>query len=196
MAVDVGSTGGRVYYDGSFDPNGTYFFGAHGGTLTIVVGEEARASFNLATVHGSITSNLRGEAESFRRGERHEFDVGGGGAIVEAETFGGRIRLLRRGSEGAEAPVRRRGPVREDDADLGVALPDLARRVSERVGPAVAARVAPAVAAALTDWAVPDYDYDFDVKTDVQIDVSDAVITDFDFVWKTRTSDAPATIRR
>ena len=53
-AVDVGSTGGRVHYDGSFQPGGTYFFGAHGGTLTIVVGEEAQASFNVATVHLSL----------------------------------------------------------------------------------------------------------------------------------------------
>lgn len=120
-AVDIGSTGGRVHYDGSFEPGGSYFFGAHGGTLTIVVAEDARASFNVATVHGSITSNLRGEAEAFRRGERHEFELGGGGAIVEAETFGGRIRLLRRGSEGAEAPVRRRSPVRDG---VAIALPD------------------------------------------------------------------------
>jgi hypothetical protein len=114
-AVDVGSTGGRVHYDGTFEPGGTYFFGSHGGSVTIVVGEDARASFNVATVHGSVMSNLRGEAESFRGGERHEFEVGGGGAIVEAETFGGRIRLLRRGTEGSQSPVRRRAPVRDSD---------------------------------------------------------------------------------
>jgi hypothetical protein len=193
-AVDVGSTGGRVYYDGSFDPAGTYFFGAHGGPLTIVVGEEARASFNVATVHGSISSNLRGEAETFRGGERHEFEIGGGGAVVEAETFGGRIRLLRRGSEGAEAPVRRRRPVR-DIADLGVAIPELAGRLSEELGPRVAAAwseqvdgrigralgrtVARSVAAGLRghdddyryDYSYEysyDYAYDYDVDVEVE----------------------------
>ena len=120
-AVDVGSTGGRIHYDGSFEPDGTYFFGAHGGTVTIVVGEEARASFNVATVHGSISSNLAGEAVAFERGKRHEFEIGGGGAVVEAETYGGRIRLLRRGTEGTEAPVRRRNPVRDG---VAIALPD------------------------------------------------------------------------
>ena len=137
-AVDVGSTGGRVHYDGSFEPGGTYFFGAHGGTLTIVVGEEARASFNVATVHGSISSNLRGEAEVFERGKRHEFSIGGGGAIVEAETYGGRIRLLRRGSEGSQAPVRR-SPARDDAA--GIALPELTRRLAEQLEVEVATHV-------------------------------------------------------
>lgn len=113
-SVDVGSTGGRVHYDGALRPGGTYFFGAHGGSITIVVGEEARASFNVATVHGSITSNLSGTAQSLKGRERHQFEVGGGGAIVEAETYGGRIRILRRGSEGTAAPARRM-PNRDGD---------------------------------------------------------------------------------
>jgi hypothetical protein len=114
--VDVGSTGGRVHYDGTFEPGGTYFFGAHGGSLTIVVPEGASAEFNVATVHGSITSNLRGEAEALRGGERHQFVIGGGGALVEAETYGGRIRLLRQGTEGTEAPSIRRTPNRDGGA--------------------------------------------------------------------------------
>lgn len=105
-SVDVGSAGGRVHYAGTFEPGGTYFFGAHGGSITIIVPEDARASFNLATIHGSITSNLNGEVESFRGGRRHTFTVGGGGALVEAETYGGRIRLMRAGTDGSEAPVR------------------------------------------------------------------------------------------
>jgi hypothetical protein len=112
--VDVGSTGGRVHYAGTFEPGGTYFFGAHGGSLTIVVPEGTSAEFHVATVHGSITSNLRGETESLRNGERHRFAIGGGGALVEAETYGGRIRLLRAGTEGAEAPTIRKWPNRED----------------------------------------------------------------------------------
>ncbi|MEM7415816.1 MAG: hypothetical protein AAF389_10000 [Gemmatimonadota bacterium] len=155
-AVDVGSTGGRVHYDGSLDPGGTYFFGAHGGSITLVVGEEARASFNVATVHGSITSNLAGRAESLRGGERHQFDVGGGGAIVEAETYGGRIRILRRGSEGSEAPTPRRTP--RDVAWAPIAhvpvapmvAPVIAPMVSAAVDIVVAPVIAPAIAQALS----------------------------------------------
>ena len=114
-SVDVGSTGGRVHYEGTFEPNGTYFFGAHGGSITIVVPDDASASFNVATVHGSISSNLSGQAESFRSGRRHEFVVGDGGALVEAETYGGRIRIVRPGSEGSSAPTPTRSPIRSGD---------------------------------------------------------------------------------
>ena len=150
--VDVGSTGGRVHYDGTFEPGGTYFFGAHGGSITIVVPEGASASFNVATVHGSITSNLRGEAEGLRGGERHEFQIGGGGALVEAETYGGRIRLLRSGTEGTEAPTPRRNRNRDGEArdryemdERWVA--DMGEYIAAAVAPAVSASVAPAVAA-------------------------------------------------
>lgn len=105
-SVDVGSVGGRVYYDGTLDPSGTYFFGSHGGSVTLVVPQGSPASFNLSTVHGSISSNLEGAPTRFERGKRHAFDVGGGGALVEAETFGGRIRIMRKGTEGG-APARR-----------------------------------------------------------------------------------------
>jgi hypothetical protein len=115
--IDVGSTGGRVYYSGTFDPAGTYFLGAHGGSVTIVVPEGAAATFNLATVHNSITSNLSGAVQTFAPGERHTLQVGGGGALVEAETYGGRIRLLRAGSEGSEPPA----PSSRDQGLLGAA---------------------------------------------------------------------------
>lgn len=106
-SVDAGSVGGRVYFDGTFQPSGTYFFGSHGGSVTIVVPETTAASFNVASVHGSVTSNLTGSPERFERGQRHSFDLNGGGALVEAETFGGRIQLLRKGTEG-EPPRPRR----------------------------------------------------------------------------------------
>lgn len=108
-SVDVGSVGGRVHYAGTFQAGGTYFFGAHGGSITIVVPEGTSATLRLASLHGSITSNLGGEVQSYRSGERHQIDVGGGGALVEAETYGGRIRIVRAGTEGSEPPPAGRG---------------------------------------------------------------------------------------
>ena len=204
-AVDVGSTGGRVHYDGFMDPGGTYFFGAHGGSITIVVGEEARASFNVATVHGSITSNLSGQAEGFRGGERHMFEVGGGGAIVEAETYGGRIRLLRRGSEGSEAP-RRRDPARDQDVAWAPMAP-MAPAIADRVTPAVSAVVAPAVGAEISAAIAPAISAVWApaVSASVAPAVSAALAVafdpdiDLDFDWDERREDEnrpPATIRR
>ena len=103
--VDVGVVGGRVYYEGTFDPQGTYFFGSHGGSVTLVVPPDASATISVATLHGNVTSNLEGSPRRFERGERHAFDLGGGGALVEVETFAGRINLLRPDSPGARPPA-------------------------------------------------------------------------------------------
>lgn len=108
-SVDVGNVGGRIYYSGSFAASGTYFFGSHGGSITLSLPESTAASMTLSTIHGSITSNLAGAPTRFERGQRNAFDVGGGGAIVEVETFGGRIRVVRQGTEGAAPPAPREG---------------------------------------------------------------------------------------
>jgi len=146
--VDVGSTGGRVYYAGGFQPGGSYFFGAHGGSITIVVPEGTSASFNVATVYGSITSNLAGETESLRSGRRHTFEIGGGGALVEAETYGGRVRLLRSGTEGSAAPNGSSHPNREDHLAWGSA--HITDHVTAEVTPRVTAEVTPRVTAEIT----------------------------------------------
>ncbi len=99
-SVDVGTTGGRISYDGTLVKGGTYYFGAHGGSITMIVPEGTGASISLATVYGSIVTNLNGPTEQLKGGKRQKLDVGGGGAIVEIETFAGRISLMRKGTEG------------------------------------------------------------------------------------------------
>lgn len=106
-AVDVGTVGGRVFYEGVFRKGGSYFFGTHGGTLTLVVPPDAAATFHLATVHGTVTNALGAQPERLEGGKRHTLDIGGGGALVEAETFGGRLSLVRKGAEGSAPPPSR-----------------------------------------------------------------------------------------
>ncbi|HSG08520.1 MAG TPA: DUF4097 family beta strand repeat-containing protein [Longimicrobiales bacterium] len=103
-SVDLGTIGGRIHYDGTLQRDGTYFMGTHGGSITLVVPEGAAATFHLASVHGTVINGLRGEAERSEGGQRHNLEVGGGGALVEAETFGGRISLVRKGAPGSEPP--------------------------------------------------------------------------------------------
>lgn len=183
-AVDVGSTGGRVHYSGSFRRGGTYFFGAHGGSITIVVPENASASFNVATVHGSITSTLEGQPESFRGGERHEFTVGEGGALVEAETYGGRIRLVRPGGEGSEAPERKVRDVREVREARQMAYGgDPAIALGEEISSWLAPQIATRVAVELNhDF---DFDHDFDFEFDHDFDF------DFDFAFDHEADPEP-----
>lgn len=140
-SVDVGSVGGQIWYDGTFAPRGTYFFGSHGGAVTLVVPGGTSAQFDLSTVHGTIRDNLDGEMRTADPRDVHTLEVGGGGAIVEAETFGGRISVVRKGTEGA-IPDRRR-----DGAGM-------AMRGLEGLGHVVSTNVAVALAA---DW---DFDWD------------------------------------
>ena len=99
--VDAGSTGGRIQYQGTFQAAGRYFFGSHGGSVMLIVPEGTAATFNLATIHGSVTTNVNGPLERLGRGQRNTVTVGSGGALVEVETFGGRIAVMRQGTEGA-----------------------------------------------------------------------------------------------
>ncbi len=119
--VDVESVGGIVWYDGTFDPGGTYFFGSHGGSVTLVVPEGASAQFDLSSVYGSIRDNMQGEMRRSDSGERHTIEIGGGDAIVEVETFGGEISILRKGTEG-EIPAGGHGMVFLPGMDLDLNL--------------------------------------------------------------------------
>jgi hypothetical protein len=93
--VEAGNVGGGIRFSGTLAPGGTYSFGTHGGPISIQVPPTAAATFNVATIHGSITSDLPGAPARFERGRRLSFTVGGGGPTVEAETFGGRISITR-----------------------------------------------------------------------------------------------------
>jgi DUF4097 and DUF4098 domain-containing protein YvlB len=93
--VEAGNVGGGIRFSGSMAPGGTYSFGTHGGPINIQIPAGASATFNVATIHGSIFSDLPGAPAAFERGKRHSFTVGGGGSTVEAETFGGRITINR-----------------------------------------------------------------------------------------------------
>jgi hypothetical protein len=69
--------------------------------VLLIVPEGTSATFNLASIHGSITTNVTGTMQRMERGQRNSVTVGAGGAIVEVETFGGRIAVMRQGTEGA-----------------------------------------------------------------------------------------------
>jgi len=98
-SVDVGTTGGHIRYEGVLDPAGTYYFGSYGGSVILVLPEGTAASMSLASVHSTAVTNLGGELQRFPSGHRHQVDVNGGGAVVEIETFGGRIAVMRKGTE-------------------------------------------------------------------------------------------------
>jgi hypothetical protein len=97
--VEAGSVGGRVSFEGTVVDGGDYFFGSHGGTVTITIPDASNASVSLASIHGNISSDFPG-SPNMERGARNTFTIGSGGANIEAETFGGRIVLRRQSRDG------------------------------------------------------------------------------------------------
>ncbi len=97
--VEAGSVGGRVSFDGTIVDGGEYFFGSHGGTVTITIPEASNASVSVASIQGNISSDFPGTPD-LERGARNRFTIGNGGANIEVETFGGRILLRRQNGDG------------------------------------------------------------------------------------------------
>ena len=95
MVVEAGSVGGRVSFEGVVLAGGEYFFGSHGGRVSITIPEASNASVSVASIHGNISSDFPGIPD-LERGARNRFTLGNGGANIEVETFGGRIVLRRR----------------------------------------------------------------------------------------------------
>ncbi|GMR14299.1 MAG: DUF4097 family beta strand repeat-containing protein [Gemmatimonadota bacterium] len=93
--VEAGTVGGRIIFNGAVHDGGEYLFSTHGGTIQIAIPGSSNVSITAATIYGSISSDLPGAPQSFRRGERASFTLGNGSATLEVETFGGRIRLRR-----------------------------------------------------------------------------------------------------
>ena len=97
--IEAGSVGGRVSFEGTVVDGADYFFGSHGGTVSITIPEASNVTVNFASIGGGMSSDFPGTPE-FERGARNRFTLGSGGANIEAETFGGRILLRRQGGDG------------------------------------------------------------------------------------------------
>lgn len=98
--VRISTTSGDVSYQGLVDPKGTYEITAHSGDVTFAVPEGTGAALSLQTYNGDINSDFRmtlmpGSNLRRTRGQRMEFDIGGGGARIRIETFSGDITIGR-----------------------------------------------------------------------------------------------------
>jgi DUF4097 and DUF4098 domain-containing protein YvlB len=97
----VSTTSGDIAYEGTVDPKGTYEITAHSGDVQFAVPEGTGASLSLQTYNGDIHSNayrmtlMPGQNLRRTRGQRMEFDIGGGGARIRIETFSGDITIGR-----------------------------------------------------------------------------------------------------
>jgi hypothetical protein len=97
-SVRASAVSGHVFFDGTIAANGRYRFATHSGSITMAVQEPVSAQVRVSLFSGSFISTLAA-LEANRSGQtlRETLTLGTGSATVELESFGGRIRLARRG---------------------------------------------------------------------------------------------------
>ncbi|MGI9627677.1 MAG: DUF4097 family beta strand repeat-containing protein [Longimicrobiales bacterium] len=98
-AVEAETVSGRVSYAGSIAPDGDYFFGTHGGRVTLELPRSADAELRLATLSGTINVEHSGATDTrARSGRRSRIQLGNGGPEIEIETFSGTIVIRETGN--------------------------------------------------------------------------------------------------
>lgn len=98
------TTSGDLSYEGSIDPSGRYELSAHSGDIRLAIPSTASAQLSVSTWSGTLDSDfpitLRPGEHGIGSGQakRFTFDIGGGAARIDAETFSGDITISSRGS--------------------------------------------------------------------------------------------------
>jgi hypothetical protein len=98
--VEASTTSGEIVFGGSVAEDGRYEFHSHSGNIELSVPAAISARFSVETYSGEIDSDfpitLQPGERSSRRQRRFEFNVGGGGARIVAETFSGNLEIRKR----------------------------------------------------------------------------------------------------
>jgi DUF4097 and DUF4098 domain-containing protein YvlB len=98
------TTSGDLTYEGSIDPSGRYELSAHSGDIRLAIPSNSSAQLSVSTWSGTLDSDfpitLRPGEHGIGSGQakRFTFDVGGGAARIDVETFSGDITISSRGS--------------------------------------------------------------------------------------------------
>jgi DUF4097 and DUF4098 domain-containing protein YvlB len=98
------TTSGDLTYEGSIDPAGRYELSAHSGDIRLAIPSTSSAQLSVSTWSGTLDSDfpitLRPGEHGIGSGQakRFTFDVGGGAARIDVETFSGDITISSRGS--------------------------------------------------------------------------------------------------
>jgi len=101
--VRAKTTSGDVRFDGLIDAAGRYDFSAHSGDVEMHVQRDASAQLTISTWNGGVNSDfpitLRpgDHAIGSGMGKQYNFQIGGGGARILAETFSGDVTIAANG---------------------------------------------------------------------------------------------------
>ena len=91
------SVSGDLEYTGSIAASGRYDFQSHSGDVVLTIGDQVGFELEASTFSGEIESDFTLKTTSrAQKGRRLSAVVGDGSAFIEASTFSGDVRLLRR----------------------------------------------------------------------------------------------------
>ncbi len=85
---------GSIIHDGPIRDGGRYWFASHRGSITVGIPEGTNATVSVASPRGRFTSDFPVEMPENAK-SRFEFTLGSGSAVLELESFGGKIHLRR-----------------------------------------------------------------------------------------------------
>lgn len=103
--VEAGTVAGSLYFEGAIQDRGTYFFGAHAGTVELVLPSNINAEIDALTLVGDIDVDLPGAPEVVVEEDtgwvgldekEFAYTMGNGSAQIEVETFSGTIIIRNR----------------------------------------------------------------------------------------------------
>lgn len=94
-SVEASTLNGFVRFDGHFLNRGWYHFATHNGDIAVDLPKEPDAQVFVATYGGQFSSDFPVSAPRSRHGRGLHFTLGDGKAMLQLESFTGRIRLLR-----------------------------------------------------------------------------------------------------
>ena len=95
---DFESVSGALHFEGDLESDGHYQFENLSGSTTLVLPEEADATFTIETFSGSIKTDFgaRIDSEDHGPGKFSEFSSGSGAATLEITSFSGSITLKKK----------------------------------------------------------------------------------------------------
>ncbi len=84
---EVTSVSGPIHFEGDFQPEGSFYFESHSGTIDLVFSPHVSADFEVTAVGGATLEN------EFAPPNQRAFSIGGGRAQVKIKSFKGRVRI-------------------------------------------------------------------------------------------------------
>jgi hypothetical protein len=96
--VVANTVDGDIWFDGIIAPRGSYMLSTHDGDVTVQIPVDADARVSMARHDGEFLSDFPLTMQRWPMGRRVEFNLGGGSAELQIESFDGDIELRHRGS--------------------------------------------------------------------------------------------------